>query len=168
MCDAQEVKDLEEALEESMRDRLQILVNRDEVEEAAIDCETDKFVLKKGISAEISLPKVPDDWKPKPVKPEKNEPEWKDVDNPGNWSQYSFRSKFNLKAPCLYKHTALSTGARPLPVNAAGDRVMDGWEFNYLGWKADLGTSNRSGSTETKLFPDDRKGHLDYELLKKL
>jgi hypothetical protein len=169
MCDAQEVKDLEEALEESMRDRLQILVNRDEVEEAAIDCETDKFILKKGISPEISLPKVPDDWKPKAVNPEKNQPHWKDIDNPGNWSKYSFRPKFNLRTPCMYKHTALSTGARPLPANAAGDRAMDGWEFNYLGWKADEGTgTNRSGSTETKLFPDDRKGHLDYELLKKL
>ncbi len=95
MRDAQEVKDLEEALEESMRDRLQILVNRDEVEEAAIDCETDKFILKKGISPEILLPKVPDDWKPKAVNPEKNQPHWKDIDNPGNWSEYSFRPKFN-------------------------------------------------------------------------
>ena len=76
------------------------------------------------------------------MKPEKNKPEWKDIDNPGNWSQFLFRPKFNLKAPCLYKHTALSTGARPLPANAAGDRVMDGWEFNYLGWKVDLGSSN--------------------------
>jgi hypothetical protein len=47
---------------------------------------------------------------------------------------------------------------------------MDGWQFNYLPWKKDLDsiTVNRSGSMETKLFPDDRKGHLDYELLLKM
>ncbi len=169
MCDADEIKCLEEALEESIRDRLQILLTRDQVEEAAIDCESDKFVLKKGVATEISLPKVPDDWKPKAVAPEKHQPEWKDVDNPGKWSEFTFRPKFNQKAPRLYMHTALSTGARPVPVNATGNRVMDGWEFNYLPWKKDLGASvNRSGSTETKLFPDERKGYLDYELLKKL
>jgi hypothetical protein len=50
-----------------------------------------------------------------------------------------------------------------------GARVMDGWKFNYLPWRMDLGsTVYRSGLTETKLFPDDQKGHLDYELQNKM
>jgi hypothetical protein len=51
MCDADKIKCLEEALEESIWDCLQILLNQDQVEEAAIDCESDKFVLEKGIAS---------------------------------------------------------------------------------------------------------------------
>jgi hypothetical protein len=43
----------------------------------------------------------------------------------------------------MYSHAALSTGARPVPVADAttGARVMDGWKFNYLSWKMDLGST---------------------------
>jgi hypothetical protein len=66
MCDAEEIKCLEDALEESLRDHLETLLNQDQVEEAAIDCESDKFVLKKeGLQHRYCFRKCPMTGNPK-------------------------------------------------------------------------------------------------------
>jgi hypothetical protein len=64
-------------------------------------------------------------------------------------------------------------GARPVPKNEEGVREHSGWRFEYKGRdpkdSADLAWEEvRSGATRTNVFPEERKGRLDYELLCKL
>ena len=45
------------------------------------------------------------------------------------------------------------------------------WEFHYEKWNSDQASAahtSRSGATSTNPFPDNRKGRLDYNLLKKM
>ena len=46
------------------------------------------------------------------------------------------------------------------------DTTRNGWEFHYGPWNNQ--EEARHLSTETNLFPKERIGELDYELLKKL
>jgi hypothetical protein len=66
-------------------------------------------------------------------------------------------------------------GARPVPVNPGGKRVVNGWDFHYMKWNSPDQASDTpnfksrsGGATSTNPFPDNRKGQLDYELLKKM
>ena len=45
--------------------------------------------------------------------------------------------------------------------------MCNGWEFFYDGWK-DENPLQRSKACATNRFPKERKGRLDYDLLKKL
>jgi hypothetical protein len=99
----------------------------------------------------------------------KGKPTFESVDNPGEWLKFTYRPKLGMKN---YAHHSLPTGARPVPVNQQGKRVVDGWEFHYEKWESDLAlgatNKNRSGTTSTNPFPDNRKGRLDYDLLKRM
>jgi hypothetical protein len=173
VADAIESAELEEALEESLRDRLFVLMKNEGSEEEVLDCERNSVLLKKGLAAEVSMPSVPLDWVPPIPNAAKGEPSFESLDNPGKWPQYTYRAKFQKLAPKNYAHHSLPTGARPVPVDGQGKRVVDGWEFHYDKWNSDETSEapnfkNRSGATSTDPFPDNRKGRLDYELLKKL
>jgi hypothetical protein len=174
IAEAIESAELEEALEESLRDRLLVLVKNEGSEEEVLDCERNSILLKKGLAAEISMPSAPSDWTPPIPKAEKGEPMFVNVDNPGEWPQFTYRPKFQKTGTKEYAHHSLPTGARPVPSNPEGKRVVNGWEFHYEKWNSPDQASDspnfksRSGATSTNPFPDNRKGRLDYELLKKM
>jgi hypothetical protein len=171
IAEAIESAELEEALDESLRDRLLILVKNEGSEAEVSDCDRNRILLKKGLGAEVSMPSVPDDWTPPTAKAEKGEPLFEGVDNPGKWPQFTYRPKFLKTGTKHYAHHSLPTGARPVPVDPQGKRVVDGWEFHYEKWNSpDQGSStgSRSGATSTNPFPDNRKGRLDYQLLKRM
>jgi len=118
-------------------------------------------------------PAAPDGWKPDKPNVKLGEPRssFKRIDNPGEWSQFTFRPKFqyvNRKA-AKYLYHALPTGATPVPKDDNGHRTSDGFEFHYRGWtRNDDDPVFRSGATWDNMFPDDRKGSLDGDLLAKL
>ena len=115
----------------------------------------------------------PDDWTPKAPNKAAGEPELAAIDKPGEWDMYTYRPRFCSKAKKDFKkgqytHHALPTGARPVPADDTGSRQKAGWEFHYQKWTNEDGPKFRSGATRTNPFPDSRKGHLDYDLLKKM
>ncbi len=158
---------LDSVVEEALEDCLNVLLKREDGDDSVKDDEKNGFLLQKGLGV-IGIPKVPDDWKPPAVKANKGEIEFINVDNPGNLPEFTYRPKFNSKTG-QYTSDCLPTGARPVPTDVSGKRISNGWEFHYKDWKPDLaGVLNRSGSTPLDLIPSDRKGCLDYDLLKKM
>jgi hypothetical protein len=105
--EANKAAELEESLDETLRDRLLILIKNKGSEEEVLDTEQNHVLLKKGLAAEISMPSVPPDWIPPNPKVSKGEPKLFDsVDNPGGWEEFTYRPKFKKKrytgvhAPC--------------------------------------------------------------------
>ena len=51
-----------------------------------------------------------------------------------------------------------------------GERKVHGYEFHYTGWKQTINnpTLFRDGATKGNMFPAERKGRLDKDLLKKM
>lgn len=166
-ADATEINDLDEAAEESLRERLQVLIKCEDTVEQAVRDDVPNGIFLKGLSADIAMPTAPADWKPDAPKVHKNEPAFDDIDNPGKWPQYTYRPTFDKKTG-LYRHHKLPTGATPVRPNGEGKRVVDDWEFFYDEYVPDLDASNRSSAIPTNLFPEERKGKLDYNLLKEL
>jgi len=75
---------------------------------------------------------APDDWKPS--KKKAGEPEFVTVDNPGGWTEFTYRPKVNGKNKHLCHQ--LPTGVTPVPLDeASGKRTCEGWVFHYQGWK---------------------------------
>ena len=171
-CDAAEVADLVTSYEE----RLEVLMKED-CNDLVGDHEGNMTLVVKGLGAEVSVYSEPDDWlikKPK-RKTEAGEPESMFVDNPGNWSDYTYRPKFAAKAKGKdikkgqYTHHALPTGAMPVPADTAGNRKKAGWDFYYDKWYNPEETKFQSGASHQNPFPaSNRKGQLDYDLLKKM
>ena len=71
------------------------------------------------------------------------------------------------QGPKKYVHHSLPTGVIPVPENIDGKRIDDGWEFFYRGWE---GTDRvfRDGATKDNVFPSERLGSLDGDLLVKM
>ena len=116
---------------------------------------------------------APDNWSPptKPdtyhhvAKPERGEPQFCDLDNPGGWDDFSYQPKYDTREKgSKYLGHYLPTGATVVPKTPAGKRFIDGYEFFYNGWKGD--TERRNGATVENLFPPERKGMLDADKLK--
>jgi hypothetical protein len=172
---ANECQDLNTAMQDSFWDRVQVLVKQEEnadYVQPEVDLEGSKNIydLTQGNDS-LSYPKIPEDWKPS-TKTELGQPPFLQVDNPGDWPEYCYGAKF-AKKPKKYSHHALPTGARPVPPNEAGERKVEKWQFHYKGWDpettADLAWDPcRHGASSKQPFPTERKGCLDYVLLKKL
>ena len=114
------------------------------------------------------IPSPPEEWKAEDPKLELDEPFFLEVDNPGNWSQYAFRPEFHLSNKGgKYKGHFLPTGARPVPLNEENKRIIGDWEFHYNGWNSENEFS-RSDASSNDMFPENRKGCLDAELLQQL
>jgi hypothetical protein len=166
---AAEFEDLGDATEEALQDRLFLLANH-EVDELS-ETKENGVMLQRGFSKEIKITSAPPDFKPKAPNETKGEPSFSDIDNPGEWSEYTFRSEFAKKEKGgKYTCHTLPTGAVPVPINDNGKREAAGWEFHYKGWKHDTdGTAPfRSGASPENLFPKTRKGCLDAKLLKQM
>jgi hypothetical protein len=65
----------------------------------------------------VKLPSPPDTWVPPLPKVDEGEPMYDEVDNPGNWQEYTYCAKFEKGR---YKHYCIPTGAKPVPVNSDG------------------------------------------------
>ena len=123
----------------------------------------------------VQLVGAPDGWVPPGppptwagYQPKGNAPELGDVDNPGNWSLYSFCPKY--KTGSVYSGHFTPAGAMVLPVNEHGERELNGWRFHYQGWTPDAfdkSTYVRGEATQHDLKPDSRKGSLDANILRK-
>jgi hypothetical protein len=116
-----------------------------------------------------SAPSAPDDWNPT-VNRNKGEALFEDVDNPGDWSNYTFRPMFEQKGGKYICH-AMPAGAVPVPIDAVtGKREAGGYEFFNQGWKEENPTREncRFGATREDLFPKDRDVTLDVTFLKKM
>ena len=116
--------------------------------------------------------KAPEDWEP-PVKRDNTQPDFGNLDNPGEGSDFIFRpcyTKTGRGTTAQYKYVRheLPTGCTPVPKNTEGERVANGWNFYYKGWKSERAVPPRSGATSKNLFPESRKSSLDGDLLKKL
>jgi hypothetical protein len=169
---ADEANELTESMIEANLERLEDLDDCAEFSEAnAI----------KDLKDIASVPKPPPEYIPPPVKTEKGEPKWEEVDNPGDWSRYCFTPSFNKSG--TYISHSLPTGAVPVPLEN-GVRQCNGWTFLYKDWKMQdhwksdglfapfVGgidvPSYRSGATQHDISPVDRQSRLNYKLLKEL
>ena len=116
---------------------------------------------------------VPEDWEPPKRKADMKEPIFEKVDNPGDWHGYSYCPKFEKGKGKKKMYTAHELPSRcvPVPVDKDGDRFVNGWYFHYKGWevddKDDEGLSRKHASVKN-MFPKERLGSLDADLLRKL
>lgn len=129
---------------------------------------------------EPTIPGAPENWTPpKPPeshtgykpKPDSGAPEsFHDVDNPAGWCDYFFMAKYDKQGKYI-GHTT-PAGAKVLPADpTTGKREIDGWEFHYGTWSPgnfEKEAYGRGGATKEDLKPDDRKGSLCVDTLKKL
>jgi hypothetical protein len=166
---APEFDDLGNATEEAVHERLLLLASNED--DKMSDKRENGVILQKGFSKEIKITSAPPDFKPKVPNTAKGEPSFLSLDNPGNWSEYTFRPEFAKKDKGgKYTYHSLPTGAVPVPIKD-GKREAGGWEFHYKGWKHDSvddAPSFRSGASPENLFPKTRQGCLDAKLLKKM
>jgi hypothetical protein len=88
------------------------------------------------VTLQVNIPDTPTDWVPPKQKTEQGEPNFVDVDNPGEWSQFVFHPEFGTTAPKQYKQHCMPTGAQPIPTNPAGKRTVEDWELIYKGWES--------------------------------
>lgn len=176
--DAEECLELEDSLQAAFWDRVGVLIKReDDIEAHVLEDDNENFEWRRGDST-LNFPAPPADWSAPPPKAESGEPAFSSVDNPGGWPAFSFRPKFTKgdkkkAALAKYSHHALPTGAKPVPKNASGECLLNGWTFEYGDWNpsvtADLGWNPvRSNSTRENPFPSERRSLLDYELLQNL
>jgi hypothetical protein len=81
-----------------------------------LDGEKNGIILQKGLGPEILIPKVPEDYKPKSPNAGKGKPLFKEVDNPGSWSQFTLCPEFDSKKKTAkYMQHSLPTGAILVP-----------------------------------------------------
>ena len=146
---------------EALQERTEDFLEGDNDSALVQDTNVNSILLHQGIlrvPANVTIPGTPSDWVAPAAKSAQGEPDFHLVDNPGNWSDFTFRPQFKTPSGPYICH-ALPTGATPVP-ETNGKRVVGDWEFHYSGWTPppDGSTPNRSGATSTNLFPDSRKG----------
>jgi hypothetical protein len=115
-------------------------------------------------------PEPPPNWKSKDVKVDKGEPPFAEVDNPGQWCEYTYQPVFQ-KTTGTYLYHAMLSGATAVPVNPnTGKREVGGYEFFYQGWTHPKPTklNHRVGVTKENLFPEDGQLLLDGDYLQKM
>jgi len=75
-------------------------------------------------------------------------------------------SKIEEEPVGQYMYHSLPTGATPLPFKNGARKVVE-YQFHYAGWWND-DTQYRDGATTDNLFPDERSGSLDGDVLERL
>jgi hypothetical protein len=154
-------RDFEESAVEAMEEKLQ--ANADDSNAVAHTAKQYEVLLSRMTSGDlIRLPSPPEDWVAPEPKTLKGEPAFSNVDNPGDWSQYTYRAEFDSKGK--YKHHTIPTGAVPVPLEN-GERKLGLWDFHYDGWKSS-NSHHRKYVTDDNMFPDERKGCLDVKKLR--
>ncbi len=85
----------------------------------AVMCEVKDVTFKSTLFVALpgwSPPSPPDDWNPT-IHVDRREPLFEDVDNPGKWSNLTFRPTFAPKGGKYIDHS-MPAGAVPVPINA--------------------------------------------------
>ena len=83
---------------------------------------------------DVKIPQPSSDYVEPLANDKRGKPEFKDVDNPGNWPRYYFRPQFASRSKTArYKQHSLPTGAVPFPVNSEGKRKTE-WLGILLQW----------------------------------
>jgi hypothetical protein len=89
--------------------------------ECEVECD-DNSATVWGAPANWHPPQVPPTWKPKPVQVDKGEPPFHEVDNPGGWSEYTYKAVMNKiqeSIAIMLCHPALQTyPLTPRQINA--------------------------------------------------
>jgi hypothetical protein len=115
--------------------------------------------MNMSVDPRMRLPEPPPEWVPPLPKVDKGEPMLSDVDNPGNWQEFTFTAKMEN---CRYKHYCLPTGAVPVPPKDDGEHEINGCKFYCDSWSENKAA--RSDAPQDNLFPAGRKGCLDKKL----
>ncbi len=128
-----------------------------------------------GVDFVEGLPGAPEGWSP-PGPPDGWEykapagsPKEEDIDNPASWNLYSFAPKINASTK-KYEGHFTPAGAKVVPMAQDGSREIGGWTFYYNGWKGDAfdkETFVRGDASHGNLKPENRRGCLDVDILKK-
>ena len=84
-----------------------------------------------------TITKVPSDWV-SPPKKDPDEPDFKDLDNPGGWNDFIFRPVYEKTGKgkldkYKYVRHELPTGVTPVPTDADGKRTQGGYGFFIRG-----------------------------------
>ena len=136
----------------------------------------DRTITSEGILDSIPIPEKPEGW----VRPAKRttaieteEPDFEDLDNPGNWNDYIYRPVYSKSYGSMFNTSnyirhELPTGCSVVPKNDEGKRIDNGWEFFYDGWESTRAEKARSGAGPTNLFPEERNSTLDKDILQRL
>ena len=141
--DADEVLDVDIESKLARLFRLASITDHDANENIEVDNNMVEFkkLFNKNVNPEsLQIHCVPDDWQDPPPDVGKDEPPFESIDNPGEWSSFSFRPVFKKSAGssrAKYQHHCLPTGCVPVEKDANGKRTIDGWEFFYKGWDGD-------------------------------
>ena len=156
VVEASELADLNDSAEQAENECLKVLIKlEDDTNNNILDVDSNQICFDLvDIDEDTKLPTQPTDWIPKPPDKTKKEPDFVDVDNPGNWGPYTFVAKFvtpkeekgkkkskettktKKKAePAVYSHHQLPTGCRPVPADEQGIRQVNGWMFHYKDWE---------------------------------
>ena len=137
-----EVSDLHDASEEARMFNVHATADNDG-DDVALETEKNFLLIGKGKIGDITDKSLrvhiqPDDWTDPLPMLERNKPFFKDLDNPGQWSSFSFQPVYKKKKGVdTYKHHCLPTGYIPVEENVDGSREEGGWKFYYQGWKVD-------------------------------
>jgi hypothetical protein len=101
-------REFEEAAVQAMEEKYQ--ANADDSNNVLHTAKQYEVLLSQMTSGErIRLPSPPKDWVAPAPKTIKGEPNFATVDNPGDWSQYTYRAEFKSNGD--YKHHTIPTGA---------------------------------------------------------
>ena len=140
--DEDDSESISDASEEARMFKLHATADNDR-DDVALEGEKNFLLIGKGKIGDVTDESLrvhiqPDDWTDPLPHIERNEPFFKDLDNPGQLSSFSFRPVYKKeKGVDTYKHHCLPTGCIPVDENIDGSREIGGWKFNYQGWKAD-------------------------------
>ena len=149
-----------------------VVLNRDE--QVLRDEANDLDVDEEGVKCD-NIPGAPNGWIP-PGPPDTwtgyipkfdAPPNFDDVDNPGGWSDFTFRPVYKDRK---YVGHFTPSAAKVVPKDKDGHRISNGWTFHYDGWTCDAfdeSTFARGDAKKGDLKPESRKGCLDAGLLKK-
>ena len=141
--DADELDDLNDRMKEI---NIGTDVTPDDTNEIVLDSSDNFVYVGKGTAKDnvgnlMKIASVPDNWVTPKHNEERGEPEYINVDNPGEWDSFVFRPKFKKeKGEMKYNGHYLPSGCVPVPVNEDGHRKLGGWEFHYKGWQAGMDT----------------------------
>ena len=108
-----------------------------------------------GIDSDRLPPCTTIHWTPLTIKTQHGEPELKTVENPGQWSEFTFHPVFE-KGGGFYKRHALPTGFMTPPQDISGTRKINGWEFHY-NYQDDIVGTYRTPVDDSKQFHPERK-----------
>ena len=88
----------------------------------------------------------------------KDELPFEEIDTPGNWNSFSFRTLFKTikEDERKYKHHCLPTSCVKVPKDQNHQRIIDGWIFYYNGW-------NTNSTTKSDVEDSTKKNTNSHE-----